>query len=593
MAAMVEIAAAIKNHSLDFGYAPKAATPRDLKKALDGFYIKVLPRDAWGGDFIYGPDAEDPERYRLASAGSDGVFKGFGQSGVWRAEGGQDVILTNKPPSWVYAPAIEGWPLPDLAWIGNASESAPAPAPAFFTRLNPGSTPGIVRRPAPFAWGADGARRGPLTILPAAKPGSRDPYEIDLRGYDLSALDLKNRLSDLLRASFDDHTVWPAGLPEGFEPARFMEIGRNPGLGVRRLHERGITGKGVGIAVIDMGFLADHVEYRDRVRHFEEIHAADETAQMHGVACASIAAGRTVGVAPEADLYYIAHFPGSGDASAPDGGQDAAWIAKGIERILDVNAGLAEGRKIRVISVSNAWQPGKAGFAEATAAVERAKREGIFVVCADMSRSYGFLLCGLGRDPLANPDRVDSFGEPWFGGIFPHEGAHGEEALFVPMDSRTTASPTAPDAYVFYGRGGLSWSVPWAAGLYALACQAKPEVTPELFWATALETGDVLPLPAKWPNPTPAEIDARVRKTMDERMAAFMKRFEGKDLEVIMAGIYSQATGDKKERMGEADFRAWGEPQVRAELLPDTKPRELKKIVHPVRLIEALRKGRA
>ena len=59
------------------------------------------------------------------------------------------------------------------------------------------------------------------------------------------------------------------------------------------------------------------------------------------------------------------------------------------------------------------------------------------------------------------------------------------------MDSRCTASPTGANDYVYYCQGGLSWSIPYLAGLYALACQVKPDITPELFWRTALETGAV------------------------------------------------------------------------------------------------------
>ena len=31
---------------------------------------------------------------------------------------------------------------------------------------------------------------------------------------------------------------------------------------------------------------------------------------------------------------------------------------------------------------------------------------------------------------------------------------------------------------------------PFLAGIYALACQVKPEITPEIFWDKALETGE-------------------------------------------------------------------------------------------------------
>ena len=60
------------------------------------------------------------------------------------------------------------------------------------------------------------------------------------------------------------------------------------------------------------------------------------------------------------------------------------------------------------------------------------------------------------------------------------------------MDSRCTASPTGVNDYVFYRKGGMSWSVPYVAGLYALACQVKPDITPNIFWNEAFLTGDTI-----------------------------------------------------------------------------------------------------
>jgi hypothetical protein len=57
------------------------------------------------------------------------------------------------------------------------------------------------------------------------------------------------------------------------------------------------------------------------------------------------------------------------------------------------------------------------------------------------------------------------------------------------MDSRTAASPTGTDEYVFYRTGGWSWSIPYIAGLYALAVQVDSTVTPERFWSAALSSG--------------------------------------------------------------------------------------------------------
>lgn len=81
--------------------------------------------------------------------------------------------------------------------------------------------------------------------------GSTSPYlpldAMDLSQYDLSKL-------NVLRADYDDYTLWPAEAakrPEGFEPAEFLEKRKNPGLGIRALHKQGIDGRNRAAAVID------------------------------------------------------------------------------------------------------------------------------------------------------------------------------------------------------------------------------------------------------------------------------------------------------------------------------------------------------
>ncbi|MHA2315498.1 MAG: hypothetical protein ACXACF_09525, partial [Candidatus Hermodarchaeia archaeon] len=49
-----------------------------------------------------------------------------------------------------------------------------------------------------------------LKALPKYDPNSENPFQVDLRGRDLSKLDLRASLEDLMYANFDDRTVWPA-----------------------------------------------------------------------------------------------------------------------------------------------------------------------------------------------------------------------------------------------------------------------------------------------------------------------------------------------------------------------------------------------
>jgi len=43
--------------------------------------------------------------------------------------------------------------------------------------------------------------------------------------------------------------------------------------------------------------------------------------------------------------------------------------------------------------------------------------------------------------------------------------------------------------YEYSGVAGLSWTAPYLAGMYALACQAKPNITPQEFLKLAMKTG--------------------------------------------------------------------------------------------------------
>lgn len=311
-------------------------------------------------------------------------------------------------------------------------------------------------------------------------PGSRDGFQMDWRSCDLRSYDLE-RNAQLLYASFNTKTVFPAKLPKSFDPVKVMELGKDPGLGVRRLHQEGITGKGVSVAIIDQALLAGHREYDDRLRLYEEIHAEGQEASMHGPAVASLAVGKTVGVAPGADLFYIGMLVGD----RVDGKfvHDLGYVAQGIDRLVAVNRLLPKDRRIRVISISLGMVESWKNYAQAKASIQAAEDSGIMVLTVE-NKAYPF--DGLGRAPLADPERAESYSA---GLMFcNNRQGSGDDVLQIPMDSRTLADPTGADAYSFSRVGGQSWIVPWVAGLYALACQARPDVTPALFWKAALET---------------------------------------------------------------------------------------------------------
>jgi len=351
----------------------------------------------------------------------------------------------------------------------------------------PSTFPKIDRRPSPADWYRDG-----LYSIPTYDPDSEQMWQMDLRSYDLSDLDLSQSYKDLMYAYFDSQTIWPPAdkMPQDFDWQQIMELGKNPGLGIRQLHAQNITGHGVGIAIIDQTLLVDHQEYANQLRLYEEasnIQGAWLETQMHGPAVASIAVGKTVGVAPGADLYYIATALCSTGSYESN---DYSCLAESVYRILDVNKSLPPDRKIRVISISVGWGLESIGYDEITAATKEAKDTGLLVICSSVDAVHGFKFHALGRAPLADPDQFESY-EPglWWANEWYYEGEPFSDRLLVPMDSRTTASPGGINEYVFYREGGWSWSIPYIAGAYALAAQVKPTITPDEFWRLALQTG--------------------------------------------------------------------------------------------------------
>lgn len=329
-------------------------------------------------------------------------------------------------------------------------------------------------------------KRGVLTALP--EPDVNMGF--DLRNFDISHYDLRDQEDLLSQVTFDSATLFPDKLPEGFSPEEIMELGKNPGLGVRALHEEGITGEGVNIAIVDQALNPEHAEYAENLMSYELLHCSDSGAQMHGSAVTSIAVGKTCGVAPGAKVYYIASTFGS---YSPRGMKmDLSYMADSIDRILEINELLPEEKKIRVISISRGFSVEK-GADKVLAAIERAKTAGVFVITTSTEENYGFVLMGLGKDQMTDPDDVSVYGPGhyWRDSFYDSGITDPSRVLLVPMDARTYASWYDRDGYEYASSGGLSWSVPWLAGMYALCLQADDDLTPEEFIRKAFETGTV------------------------------------------------------------------------------------------------------
>jgi hypothetical protein len=294
-----------------------------------------------------------------------------------------------------------------------------------------------------------------------------------LQGASLAELDLRAHRDWLLKLPFDNCTQWPDkdDMPDGFDPHALLEEGKNPGLGVRGLHAQGIDGRGVGIAIIDLPLLQDHQEYSGRLVRYKKVGVVSRlgSPQMHGPAVASIAVGKDCGVAPGASLHFFAFMP----MSMPDN----ATYCGVVDKILRMNERQPPSERIRVISISYGMFSRRPQYERWVQTVKRAKHQGILVITCDPAfLDYGTLA----RVPGTNPDDPSNY----------QRGRYGSRSaiLLVPAGHRTIASERNSSAYKYDPIGGMSWSVPYLAGLAALAFQVDPHVDPDVIVRLLLKT---------------------------------------------------------------------------------------------------------
>jgi len=335
----------------------------------------------------------------------------------------------------------------------------------------------------------------------------------DLRGKDLSTKNLVDVPVDILRTTeFDTETIWPEKekLPKNFDPEKLLEESKNPGLGIKELHKQGITGQGVVVAIIDQKLDINHPEYKNSVVGYTEYDGAEkEEISMHGPAVASLLVGKDCGVASGAKLVY----------KAAPAGRSFLSEAQALKDIIEGNKNVPQNEKVRIVSCSIGYmlENPEPGLDEWVNALEKAKEAGIFVV------DVGGNQINISFSGGGSPENKNDF-ESYLSWLREDEGneelnkiiSEGNideilkklrevkkddlanisdidlrkkiEALLdkrkkeivVPSDYRTMASSWNKEGqYMYNGRGGISWSVPYLAGLFALILQVNPNIKRE------------------------------------------------------------------------------------------------------------------
>lgn len=350
-------------------------------------------------------------------------------------------------------------------------------------------------------------------IKPSAKPNNLHGCEIPdfsnpnatvghlgfrIMNDDISDVDLSNAGDKLSYIRFDNRVVFPTAdkLPAGFNPTKVLEEGKDPGLGIKGLHKRGITGRGIRVAIIDQPLDTEHIEYKDNLIHYELIgHDDTDIVSLHGPAVASLLCGKTTGVAPDVQLIYFAannlKTADNNDQPLPDNSERKVYTgnyAKALRKILFMNTALPDGEKIDAVSIS--W--GRLhDNPETSELLQKLAESGVMVLTTDAKRTYGkeARFTSIDRQMNADADKPESYNP----GFWRDYKDYAPEQILVPAGGRTIAGLGGHDNYIYTGaNSGMSWATPYLVGVYALAKQTNPQLTPQRFFELAHQTGSAM-----------------------------------------------------------------------------------------------------
>lgn len=271
----------------------------------------------------------------------------------------------------------------------------------------------------------------------------------DLREHEFEE-DIDERI--IRKVPFSTRTKFPAKHPFRYNESMFCTFDD-----VKELHDAGIDGSGINVAVIDFTFETVPNELKECLVYFKNCNENAEV-HFHGTIVASQLCGKNLGVAPKANLWFY------GTGQGKDNTEKDNLVA-----LKDIYEKNKNGANIKVINISASKYRENSEFIDI---YNKLLDQGCYIIDSII---FGENFTSINQDT----DTKDYYYSDWQ--IMSMEEKELKSKIAIPTGGKMTPLVTTENDYLYCGQATYSWSIPILAGYFTLALQINPDLTYDTF----------------------------------------------------------------------------------------------------------------
>ena len=331
---------------------------------------------------------------------------------------------------------------------------------------------------------------------------------------DISSLDLSDfTAQQLSRIPFSTLTIFPekSKLPKGYNSKELIQNGlSSKPKTIRDLHNIGVNGKGITIAVIDKPHPLNHVDFQNVDIEVVDrgIKYKDDDIEFHGLCVLSALCGKNNGIVTKSKILF---YPAQGADTEDKFSYTISTFNEKLKCLEDILKKLQSGFKIDIVSMSTSfWSCRPVDKKDVESLEEKRYKEirkellkyGCTVITSDEFWNYNYNYA-YKKNNFINVDDYDNYDE---------SRLEGEKRMNVLCGGKCYPLIDTVEEYMYDATGSASWAIPIVSGIFALAKQIKNNLTFEQFTKIAWETSFSNKSGVRFINPF--ELCMRLQKEM-------------------------------------------------------------------------------